>query len=334
MIDDLFTSKFKNPRDDTQVGLWTWQEQEESFPVLDSVFKMQRMDESEVWDLDKKIEEEKWSSEPSSLEADITTLLSIERQRGSASRDGNPRYHEYSRFPQKLPAKLSDEEMRRGPLPALPPIPLVSAGGREVNISGQPTPPLESSHDKRTHNFRGMAEEEPLPVAHYHYPVDSPTVSAFRFSSGIQVSDFLEPGPLDEPYQIHGGQAEAESSIREDPYDRNIRPSLSPQPDFWPGNTNAQVTQDQKDSLLLRRQRLRKEADKLLSGWAAKNRAPSRRGRANRGNLASPASPASPKNNQANPRLQDNRGPFWHYYNVDDSESHLHNDRMKIGSVF
>ncbi|XDG01898.1 hypothetical protein ABKA04_001513 [Annulohypoxylon sp. FPYF3050] len=310
LMDDAVAPKFKNPRDSTSVGLWTWEEQEESFPVLDSVFKMQRKDESEVGDLGKKTEEAKSSPETSSPEADITTLLSIARQRGFELLDGDPNY-EYSRLPQNLPAKLSDEEMRRGPLPALPQIPLASADGRGVNTAGQPTQPIEPVSYAYIANFDKVAQAEPLPVAHYHYPVDSPTVSAFRFSDGRQVSDIVKPGPLHEPHQVRSGreivdygrQVEAESSTLKKPYDLK------------------------EDSLLRRRERLRKQAEDFLSGRTAKDRAPSLRGGRSRG-------PRSPQNDQASLVQQSSMGPFWHYHNVNDSESHLHSDKMKTSNVF
>lgn len=302
LMDDAVGSKFKNPQDSTPVGLWT--EQEESYPVLDSVFKMRRKDESEVGDLGKKAEEEKSSPETSSLGADITTLLSIARQRGFELLDGDHMYYEYSRLPQNLPVRLSDEEKRRGPLPALPQIPLASADGREVITAGQPTQPIEPKTYAYIANFDKVAQAEPLPVAYYHYPVDSPTVSAFRFSDGGQVSD-IEPHQVRGSQEIvdYGRQVEAESNTLKKPYDLK------------------------EDSMLRRRERLRKQAEGFLSGRTAKVRAPSLRGGRSRG-------PRPPQNDQASPVQQSSMGPFWHYHNVNDSESHLHSDKMKTSNVF
>ncbi|KAI1462492.1 hypothetical protein F4805DRAFT_136732 [Annulohypoxylon moriforme] len=341
--DDITKEKYKNRPDHTPVGPRTWKEQEKDFPVLNSIFRMRKKEETELWDPIDRIQEENMSSKHPPLEADINTLLSLERQNGFGWQEVSPLYFEYSRLPLDLPEKLSEERMRRGPLPVLPPLPLISGSGREVKLSRVATPPFTSDRAERRDNFLNMADDRPLPVAQYHYPIDSPTVSAFRFSDGRQVSDILQPGPLDEPRQVRGSQAivdygrevENQTAHLKEPYHPEGLPPRPP-PDFIPEDNDIEMTEVQKKRNIAMRKKAEEEAKKRLPEAIARANAKRRAARTSQGKQPSREDKISEKLykslidkakvREAYVRQRDAGSPFWHFEDVKDSESHLHND--------
>ncbi|KAI1205982.1 uncharacterized protein F4807DRAFT_249417 [Annulohypoxylon truncatum] len=346
--DDVTRTKFKNHPDNAPLGRMTWKQQEKTFPVLNSIFKMRRKDESELWNPMTRVHEEMNLSERPPLEADINTLLSLERQRGFERREFNPMYYEYSRVPLDLPAKLSDEEMRRGPLPAPPRLPLMSNAGRQVNLGREPTPPFESDRDERRWNFLNMVDENPLPIAQYHYPIDSPAVSTFKFNDGRQVSDILKPGPLDELRQVRGSQeivdygkqVESETAHLKEPYHSGVV-SERPPPGFRPGDPGTKMTEAERKRFINARKELERRAKEELSRAIRRENAARRR--AAKETVGTPPF----RNDKFSAQMGNLDGkmdvweqyyeaqkenPFWHFEDVNDSESHLHNDIKKTGS--
>ncbi|KAI0881173.1 uncharacterized protein GGS22DRAFT_192660 [Annulohypoxylon maeteangense] len=319
--DDIAMAQFKNLPDHTPIGPRTWREQEKAFPVLDSVFEMRRKDKSELWDPDTRIQEEANLSERPPLEADINTLLSLERQENLRRREKGAIYYEYSRVPLKIPDRLSEEEIRRGPLPTLPRLPLKATSGREVKLGRTPTPPFVSDLAERKRKFLNMTHGNPTPVAKFHYPVDSPTVSAFKLDDGRQVSDILKPGPLDEPHQVRGSQAivdygkEVENRIaglKEAYHPEDLPPP--PHPDFRPDGYGTNMTDDRKQEFVRRRRESLKKAHEAHPQAIRRERAARR------------AATSKQKETMNRPREVHPKNPFWHFEDVNDSESRLHND--------
>ncbi|KAI2463988.1 hypothetical protein F4781DRAFT_94665 [Annulohypoxylon bovei var. microspora] len=353
--DEFMKEKFKSRPNQIPVGRLTWKEQEKKFPLLNSILKMGKKDKSELWDPNsRRIEEMKMPhNERPPLVADINTKLSLERRRGFERREMNPLYFEYSRLPVPLPEKLSDEEMRRGPLPAPPKLPLISDSGQEVKLfkktpSKIQVPPHDTYGRKRA--FDDMVDERPLPVAQYHYPIDSPAISAFKFDDGKQVSDILKPGPLDEPRQVRGSQAiidfgketEKEQGPLKHPYTWEGMPKRPP-PEWRPDDYDRNMTLEEIEAWKTEKAEASEDAQRMMDEYIQKEQARREEARANRGK-PKPKSP-SPENDPTKGALtrrlietadfrrewarlhSDN--PFWHYESLSDGDSSIHSDKKR-----
>ncbi|KAI1098534.1 hypothetical protein F4804DRAFT_120985 [Jackrogersella minutella] len=309
--DSAGTKEFKNRPDDTPIGLMTWKEEEKAYPSLGSLLEMREKPTEELWDPDRRFFRERnlANSERPPLEADVDTKLALERRTNYERREMNPLYNDYSRVPQVLPEKVSDEEMRRGPQPDPPPLELVSEHGEKVEFS-RPTPRFRQvAEPKRKRDFEAMIAKEPLPVAQYHYPIDSPAVATFRFSDGRQVSDIMRPGPLDERNQVrgsedlvkHGQEVEKQQEPFKKPYTYEGMPPPPPS-DSKPPGLNRKISPAQRARIIAAK---KKSVEELRREAAAR-------------------------------KAQD---PFWHYSAMSDRESVLHkngqpgpNKRRKGGS--
>ncbi|KAI0118450.1 hypothetical protein F4776DRAFT_253792 [Hypoxylon sp. NC0597] len=203
--------KFNNPPNYESTGWMTFKDTDKMYPTLDSVLKFKEKPLNRLWDPDQRnMQELKMPrSKRPALEADIVTMLALERRRGSERREMNPMYEDYQRTPLTLPPKLSDEEMSLGPLKAPPQLPLMAPSGEVVSLAPPPAQEIPMAEfGPRKRNLEDYLDEAPiLPMAKYHYPIDSPAASTFKFTDGRAVSDIIKPGPLDG--NILRGSAEA-----------------------------------------------------------------------------------------------------------------------------
>ncbi|KAI1133899.1 hypothetical protein F5Y05DRAFT_253523 [Hypoxylon sp. FL0543] len=334
--------KLKNPPDYVPVGWMTWKETEKKYPTLDSIFKMEEKPLNKLWDPDRRnLQELKmpFDKRPR-LEADTLTMLSLERRRGFERREMNPLYEEYRRLPVRLPAKLRDEEMRRGPLPAPLPLPLEGPSGQVISLippSGERKtrfPRTKRVIRKRSHE--DYLDDSELPEAKYHYPIDSPAVSSFRFPDGRRVSDIMKPGPLDEPGQlrgsedakIHGKSVEKQEVPFKRPYAWEGTSAPLP-PDFKPPGHDRKLTEDERKEWEAEIERVREEVRVALNKTDRKT---------GDYGLALPRSgKRSLEHVEERPdkvRENNSDGAFWHYEDMSDRDSHVHlNKKVKtLGS--
>ncbi|KAI5854521.1 hypothetical protein GGS23DRAFT_619737 [Durotheca rogersii] len=200
----LDSSNFEQPKSRNLTGWMTWTEQEGAYPTTDSVLRPKKLSDNELWDPDQRgIHEEKWGREP--LEPDFVTKLSIERRYGAERRElDTPLYSGYSQDLTSLPARSSEGEMRAGPLPVPPTLPLMGPSGFEVSLAGREPPGTRRLKSKRTVEDTGDA---PLPVTQYHYPIDSPATADFRLPDRRRVAEVIRPPTLDEFGQIRGSRS-------------------------------------------------------------------------------------------------------------------------------
>ncbi|KAI1391296.1 uncharacterized protein F4822DRAFT_180706 [Hypoxylon trugodes] len=206
-------NKYVNTPDNTPVGLQIWWEHDDTYPTLDSILKVEEV--PNIWDPDRRfLQELKMDNkERPQLVAGIETTLALEKRQ-----DLDPMYNEvvYSRAPAPLPKKLSDTEMRRGPLPVPPDLELSGPYGFDVSLIAAPPKswPVKSLEPKSGFPEPGAP---PLPAAKYHYPLKSPAASSFTFFEGKGVADVFKPGPLDEPDQVRGSQELVDFSKKIEP---------------------------------------------------------------------------------------------------------------------
>ncbi|KAI0135288.1 hypothetical protein F4814DRAFT_444109 [Daldinia grandis] len=194
-----------------EIGIMTWEQQEKAYPTLESILEMGeeygRWDPGYLdvekpdptpWDPDlREQNESKPSSERIPLEANLTTKISLERLRTGFERvEMNPEYAPYSQVPAILPARWSDEDMMRGPLPTPPSLPLKGPSGRVIPLQPKPNTPAQPVHVNPylKQPSQGPANLVTAPVTQYHYPVDSPVTSTFPFNDGNSAPDAAKQG--------------------------------------------------------------------------------------------------------------------------------------------
>ncbi|KAI2602420.1 hypothetical protein GGR54DRAFT_503767 [Hypoxylon sp. NC1633] len=198
---------FAARKDLNPVGWLTWKEQELSFPTLDSVLALRKWDGYGVWEPDDMYQHEQRTRKRKPLEADFTTKVSLERRKGLERREMNAFYQHYSQVPAALPKKLSDQEMRAGPLPPPPKLPLLGPSGEELIRPKSPSPiPFDKNQERYGRQFE-PERQGPIPLTQHLYHTDSPAPSTFKFSDGSGVPDISKSNPLDEPDQVRGSQA-------------------------------------------------------------------------------------------------------------------------------
>ncbi|KAL7625593.1 hypothetical protein AAE478_004813 [Parahypoxylon ruwenzoriense] len=207
-VPSFSSSKFKQPQSRTPTGWLTWKEQDEMYPTIDSVIRPKRIYPSDLWDPDLRIDQEGHENRRP-LTPDLTTKLVIERQIGSERQEVNVLYTNYSQTPETLPERLSDEEMKRGPLPRAPELPLIGSSGFSVSLEVKPQPKIPVMKYPRGPD---LSDKTPLPVAQYHYPIDSPATSTFKFSDGRGVSDIFKIAEAGEDGRIRGSKTLQEES--------------------------------------------------------------------------------------------------------------------------
>ncbi|KAI0834203.1 hypothetical protein F5Y06DRAFT_300915 [Hypoxylon sp. FL0890] len=322
--------RLENPQDYIPVGWMTWKETEKKYPTLDSLFKMEEKPLNELWDPDRRTLQElkmPFDKRPP-LDADIFTMLALERRQGFERREMNPLYQEYSRIPLRLPAKLSDEEMRRGPLEPPPPLPLEAPSGEVIPFSGEEDksgfPTAKRLARKRSHD--DYLDKAELPEVEYHYPIDSPAASTFKFGDGRGVSDIMRPGPLDEPGQIRGsGDAveygkviEREEAPYKRPYTYKGMPAPLP-PDFKPRKFGREMNEAERKAYDERWKEERRKTREEV--WAAL-KIPNRES----GDKTSKGPGVGEIGEGAQNKVRENNsdGAFWHYEDMSDRDSHVH----------
>ncbi|KAG4220930.1 hypothetical protein PC116_g30591, partial [Phytophthora cactorum] len=202
-----------------ETGLMTWELQEKTYPTLGSILEMGeeygRWDpgyldlekpDPRLWDPDKKEQNEnKPAAVRLPLEANITTKVSLERIRAGFERaEMNTDYTPYSQIPAILPEKLSDEVMMRGPLPTPPRLPLKGPSGRVIAPESKTNTPAQPVHPDPY--LKTSQDSKDLPtalLAQYHYPVDSPATSTFKFKDRSNAPDVVKPASAYKPIPVH-----------------------------------------------------------------------------------------------------------------------------------
>ncbi|KAI2781792.1 hypothetical protein F4815DRAFT_444141 [Daldinia loculata] len=228
-----------------EIGVMTWEQQEKAYPTLKSILEMGeeygRWDPGYLdtekpdptpWDPDlREQNESKPGAERLPLEANLTTKISLERIRVGFERpEMNTEYTRYSQVPAILPARLSDEDMMRGPLPTPPRLPLKGPSGRVITL--QPTPkaitPAQLVH---ANPYLKQPPQNPVdpanaPIAQYHYPVDSPVTSTFKFNDGNNTSEVVKQArpitPITVTYQ-NASVAKPKEQVRNVKAGREVR---------------------------------------------------------------------------------------------------------------
>ncbi|KAI1414246.1 hypothetical protein F5Y13DRAFT_197701 [Hypoxylon sp. FL1857] len=311
------------------VGWMTWKETEKNYPTLDWLFRKEEKPLDQLWDPVSRNEHELTMprAQRPPLDANLLTMLALERRPKYERREMNPLFEEYSRVPVRLPAKLSDEVMRRGPLETPPLLPLVAPSGDVVVLRGRQERRFRTSKVNRKRNLADYLDDTQLPSAQYHYPIDSPATSTFRFADGRVVSDIMKPGPLDEPNQIRGSAEAVEyGKVREKeeapfihPYTWEGMPAPLP-PDFKPPTFDTSMTEAEK---------------KAFDEWKAE-RERQRALRASKGIVDIREWGASERLQRTRFQKKGSRGTgfkvreknpddtFWHYEDMSDRDSHIH----------
>ncbi|KAI2619117.1 hypothetical protein GGS26DRAFT_339039 [Hypomontagnella submonticulosa] len=269
--EDGFAGIFKNPQDLTETGWMTWEEQEKTYPQLDSLLIQKEVNKRDepYWDPDlRELRETKMREhEREPLEANVATMVSIERRAGQERAEMDNLYEEYPRVPSALPNKLTDQEMRAGPLPPPPMLPMVGPSGREIEeTEAYNAGPRVRTYPPNTFTNRRGYEKLPKPTIDYSAAL-KPGPSTYRFKDGSSVADIFKPGDMDEPDQVRGSKelieygkkVEAAELPFRKPYTYEGMPQTLPASAFPP----YEVTDE--DRRRARRPQTKEEQDKELN---------------------------------------------------------------------
>ncbi|OTB05277.1 hypothetical protein M426DRAFT_142301 [Hypoxylon sp. CI-4A] len=280
LLDPKYPDPFQNPKERIPTGWLTSSEQERQYPTLRSLLKFRPGYGEDVWDPDQRYKDEMLIplEKRPLLEANLATNLSIERIAGENRGEEYPAYVEFSQIPSVLPPKPSEQEMGKGPRPVPPELPLEEkrSGSIVEPVTTRPRTPTfptlkEPTFANIDEKVNAMAQN-PLPVAQYHYPIDSPTISTFRFKDGKNINDIFKPHPLDEPDQVRGSQEAIdygkEIEEREAPYKKPYTYEGMPPPlpeDFqYPSETP--WTEERRKQFKAKKAKAKEKADQFLSG--------------------------------------------------------------------
>ncbi|KAI1759925.1 hypothetical protein GGR53DRAFT_526743 [Hypoxylon sp. FL1150] len=194
---------FEQPPDSNiPTGWLTWEEQEKQYPTLDKILHVPEVQPEQLWDLPSRVAEQleiEDRSKRSRLELGGLTKLSIERGYMAEMAEMVTFYRPYSQIPLALPTRASEEEMRRGPLPEPPRLPLQGPTGPVIDL--KPRPPtarrVGKSWKKALEGFDADTASMELPKSKADYMPSHPEKSEVTFPSGKKISDLFKQTELD-----------------------------------------------------------------------------------------------------------------------------------------
>lgn len=186
------------PEPNIPTGWLTWKEQETQYPTLDKILHVPAVQPEQLFDLPSRVTKELGAEDLKKrprLELGVITKLSIERGYMAELNEMNRFYRPYSQVPVTQPPKAHQHDMRGGPLPEPPRLPLQGPTGPVIDVGPKPRARIPVRKDWK----RALTEFDPdtakmeIPASRVQYLPSHPEESAVTFPSGKKVAPVFKP---------------------------------------------------------------------------------------------------------------------------------------------